>query len=48
MTEEEQKLFRLYGKLPAKKNVVKNNLKVRLPSSPPSAPTCSFTPLADV
>ncbi|PLW15653.1 hypothetical protein PCANC_15076 [Puccinia coronata f. sp. avenae] len=29
MTEEEQKLFRLYGKLPPKKNVAKHNLMER-------------------
>ncbi|MBW0481336.1 hypothetical protein O181_021051 [Austropuccinia psidii MF-1] len=29
MTEEEQKLFRLYGKLPPKKNVAKHNLLER-------------------
>ncbi|TGZ82880.1 ORC2-domain-containing protein [Ascodesmis nigricans] len=29
MTEEEQKLFRLYGKLPSKKDILKNKLKER-------------------
>ena len=28
MTEEEQKLFRLYGKLPNKKDLLQNKLKV--------------------
>jgi hypothetical protein len=28
--EEEQKLFRLYGKLPNKKDLLQNKLKVRL------------------
>ena len=28
LTEEEQKLFRLYGKLPTRKDVVGNKLKV--------------------
>ena len=30
MTEEEQKLFRLYGKLPNKKDLLQNKLKVGL------------------
>ncbi|RPA95140.1 Endosulfine-domain-containing protein, partial [Choiromyces venosus 120613-1] len=29
MNEEEQKLFRLYGKLPSKKDILKNKLKER-------------------
>jgi len=31
LSEEEQKLFRLYGKLPNRKDIVGNKLKVRLP-----------------
>ena len=33
MTEEEQKLFRLYGKLPNKKDLLQNKLKVSPASS---------------
>ena len=36
LSEEEQRLFRLYGKLPSKKDILKNKLKVFLP--PPTAP----------
>lgn len=47
MTEEEQKLFRLYGKLPNKKNVINKNLKVSLPSSPSPSPYPLSLPLLD-
>lgn len=40
MTEEEQKLFRLYGKLPNKKDLLQNKLKV----SPPFKSTISIVP----
>ena len=36
LTEEEQKLFRLYGKLPTHKNVLTKMQKVCTPSSVPS------------
>lgn len=35
MSEEEQKLFRLYGKLPNKKDLLQNKLKVSIPKWPP-------------
>ena len=31
LTADEQRLFRLYGKLPNKKDLLQNKLKVRLP-----------------
>ena len=34
LNEEEQKVFRLYGKLPNKKDLLQNKLKVRLPPHP--------------
>lgn len=34
MTPDEQRLFRMYGKLPDKKNLLQNKLKVRLPKLP--------------
>lgn len=51
MTEEEQKLFRLYGKLPSKKDILKNKLKVCSASfcelSPPPShiPRATSTPI---
>ncbi|KAL9092514.1 MAG: hypothetical protein Q9165_004318 [Trypethelium subeluteriae] len=49
MTEEEQKLFRLYGKLPNKKDLLQNKLKVHhlaslLPLPPPPPPVKSSPP----
>jgi hypothetical protein len=39
MTPEEQKLFRLYGKMPNKKDLLQNKLKVSWnPSSPALRP----------
>jgi hypothetical protein len=35
LSAEEQKLFRLYGKLPSKKDILKNKLKARRFPSPP-------------
>jgi hypothetical protein len=40
LTAEEQKLFRLYGKLPSKKDILKNKLKVPYP--PTSQPTATL------
>jgi hypothetical protein len=37
LSEEEQKLFRLYGKLPSKKDILQNKLKVS--HSVPLVPT---------
>jgi hypothetical protein len=39
MTPEEQKLFRLYGKMPNKKDLLQNKLKVSWNSPVPSSPT---------
>jgi hypothetical protein len=45
MTADEQRLFRLYGKLPNRKDLLQNKLKVNppfpypFPSSPPTTPT---------
>jgi hypothetical protein len=33
MSEEEQKIFRLYGKVPNTKDLLQNKFKVRLPQS---------------
>lgn len=35
LSPEEARLFRLYGKLPNKKDLLQNKLKVRLPLSHP-------------